>query len=198
MKRKDAIELLSLYEREWLLILEGMRGKPISRLRPKIYADLGLPLRIPEEIEIPSVEMRRISPIPELAREQLKRGNKVGRIRMVRIKVPRHAPEERLFWDLLRTRSARRVREICKQSKFWLNPKAPGGKPFVSCLHKHAEKLIQSKADSRYPKSSRPSSFEKRLTFVARALAGITVGMSPRRAINILEEESRREERLGM
>jgi hypothetical protein len=67
----------------------------------------------------------------------------------------------------------------------------------MRCLYKEAEKLVKSKSDARYPKSARPSSFEKRLTFLARALAGITVGMSPRRAVNILEEVTRREKLSG-
>jgi len=195
MKTKDAIELLSVYEHQWLVILQGMRGKANPRLWQKIYTDLGLPLVIPKELEVPRMEMRRTSPIAALAREQLKSGSQMGTIRMKRVKVFRPAAEQRLFLDLLRTRSARRVREICRQSKFWLNPRAARGRPFVGCLSKLAEKLVRAKADPRYPKSARPSSFEKRLTFLARALAGITVGLSPRRAVNLLEELARREKR---
>jgi hypothetical protein len=198
VKKQAAIELLAVYECEWLVVLEGMRGQPVPGLRPKFYADLGLPLRVPDELEVPVVEMRRLSPIPALAREQLKSGSRMGRTKMVRVKIFKHPPEERLFFDLLRTRSARRVREVCRESKFWLNPKAPRGRPFVGCLYKNAGKLVKAKSDPRYPKSARPSSLEKRLRFLARALAGITVGMSPRRAINILEEESRRNGAMSM
>lgn len=53
-------------------------------------------------------------------------------------------------------------------------------------LEKYAEQFIAAKADSRYPKSNRPSSIRKQLWFLAQALAGACCGISTRTAINLL------------
>ncbi len=91
-------------------------------------------------------------------------------------------PAERELWEgLLRAETVRQVRAIYRRSKYWLNPRWRG-KVYVRTLYEHADQFLDAKKARRYPDSARPSSDDRRLRFLAAAMAGITVGRRPRTA----------------
>ncbi len=53
-------------------------------------------------------------------------------------------------------------------------------------LSEHAADFIEAKNDSRYPKSTRPSTRLKQFWFLSRALAGAEYGVTTRTAINLV------------
>jgi hypothetical protein len=53
-------------------------------------------------------------------------------------------------------------------------------------LSRHAERFVVAKTDARYPASTRRTSEFKRLWYLARALAGTSLGITTRSAINVL------------
>jgi len=74
------------------------------------------------------------------------------------------------LFSLWASLASQRVREACQQSKRWLNP-AWRGRAFVQILPENAEQFVRSKKDPYYPR--RDSGDAKRVTFFARAMAGI-------------------------
>jgi hypothetical protein len=91
-----------------------------------------------------------------------------------------------------------RVREACRQSKRWLNPKWGGGsivtsrgtrwmgRPYVSLLGEKAEQFVRASQDAYYPR--RDSRDSKRPAFFARAMAGISCNISPVTAVHRLRK----------
>jgi hypothetical protein len=154
---------LWFWAREWFFVFKGMRdGKPSV------------------EVEAYNYESRKLSTHPALAQELR------HELRMRIIPVPRRTigvPAERKLWDaLLRASTLRQVRAICQRSKYWLNPKWRG-KVYVRDLYEHADQFLNAKKARRYPRSERPSSDDRRLKFLAAAMAGIAVGRGLRTAI---------------
>ncbi len=94
-------------------------------------------------------------------------------------------PEPQLAKKLLQTRSPRLVREICRESKWWLSPQGPYG-PLIRSLVEHADWYVRAMG-RRFRRTNRPSSLKKRAQFASRVLAGALYDMSPRRALNILQ-----------
>ena len=66
------------------------------------------------------------------------------------------------------------------------------GSQFPYYLAIHAEQIVTARIDPHYPGSNRPSSQEKQLRFLARALAGAVQGRSTRTAINILNRRKKK------
>jgi hypothetical protein len=81
--------------------------------------------------------------------------------------------------------TAEGVRQACQQSRSWLNP-AWQGRPYVKDLYDHAGQFVRAKQDPYYPR--RESGDLKRVTFFARAMAGIAVGISPSTAVDRLRK----------
>lgn len=95
-------------------------------------------------------------------------------------------------WEQLRlARSANQIRRACNASHFWLNSKF-SPYPFVADLRTSASAFLRGK-EYRCPDSNRPSSKKKLATHFARVMAGITVGMSPARAVDRLRPLKRRQ-----
>lgn len=94
-------------------------------------------------------------------------------------------PETDLWIQLLQATTAEQVRAVCDQSQFWLNPKR-GATEFHRMLSDQAESFLAAKQDPRWPRSDRPTNQGKRIRFLARALAGITMGISVRTAQDLL------------
>lgn len=63
--------------------------------------------------------------------------------------------------------------------------------PRLQELYEHADEFLALKQGPRFPRSTRPSSREKQLRFLARGMAGITVRRSPRTAIDALARQER-------
>ena len=94
--------------------------------------------------------------------------------------------------DLLRAKSAQRVRRICSDAYVLVgNDRVPNwplrhGSILPQCLSKYAEAFIAAKASVRFPGKLRPSNELKQLWFLARALAGAAFGIETRTVLNIV------------
>jgi hypothetical protein len=99
----------------------------------------------------------------------------------------RELAEPQVWKRLVRATTAERVRDACHRSKRWLNPNWRG-RPFVSLLSEKAEQFVRAKDDRFYPRAQHPSSDRKRVVFFARAMAGISCGISPSTAIGRLRK----------
>jgi hypothetical protein len=94
-------------------------------------------------------------------------------------------PETDLWIQLLEANTAEQVRAVCDKSEFWLNPKR-GAMQFYRTLSDKAEAFLAAKKDPRWPRSNRPTNQGKQIRFLARALAGIMMGISIRTAQDLL------------
>lgn len=106
-------------------------------------------------------------------------------------------PSERRLWEALkRARTAAQVRRVYSQSKIWLKPRQefPGGGfaeywPFRRILYRDAEAFCQAKLDPRYPvRDRRKSGDYRRVEYLARVMAGLTVRLAPSTAVEILRK----------
>ena len=106
-------------------------------------------------------------------------------------------PSERSLWNALkRAKTASQVRRICSRSKIWLKPRLEfrDGSfmeywPWRRVLYRDAEKFCQAKRDQRYPeRDKRKSGDYRRLEFLARVMAGLTVGRAPSTAVEMLRK----------
>jgi hypothetical protein len=84
---------------------------------------------------------------------------------------------------LLRAKTAKRIRQICKD---WWNWPISLQSVLPHYLAQYASEFVIAKRDSRFPQSNRPSSRLKQLWFLSRALAGAIHGYEPRSAINLV------------
>lgn len=103
----------------------------------------------------------------------------------------RFEAEEHLWADLMRAETADQVTAVCDKSSFWLNPKR-GAIEFYRLLTERAEDFLAAKRDPRWPRSDRPTNAGRRNRFLARALAGITTGLSIRTAQDLLAGADKR------
>lgn len=106
-------------------------------------------------------------------------------------------PSERQLWEALkRARTAAQVRRICSRSKIWLRPREefPGGGfaeywPFRRVLYRDAAEFCRAKLDPRYPRrDQRKSGDYRRIEYLARVMAGLTVWLAPSTAVDMLRK----------
>lgn len=106
-------------------------------------------------------------------------------------------PAERNLWEALkRAQTPAQVRRICSRSKIWLRPRIefPSGGfaeywPFRRVLYQRAQEFCRAKLDPRYPgRDQRASGDYRRIEYLARVLAGLTVGLSPSTAVERLRK----------
>jgi len=106
-------------------------------------------------------------------------------------------PSERPLWEALkRAATATQVRRICGQSKIWLKPRLefPNGSffeywPFRRILYRDAEAFCRAKLDPRYPgRDQRKSGDYRRVEYLARVMAGLTVRLAPSTAVEMLRK----------
>src|ERR1700730_7394197 len=94
--------------------------------------------------------------------------------------------DERGLWvRLLQASTPEEVRAVCDESPYWLNPKR-GSILFYDLLSRNAKSFLAAKRDRRWPKSDRPTNQGRQIRFLARSMAGITVGISIRTAQDLL------------
>jgi len=93
--------------------------------------------------------------------------------------------EPQVWRALVAARTAADVRKACRKSERWLNPQW-GGRPYVQDLYDQAERFIRAKQDVYYPR--RDTGDVKRVIFFARAMAGITLGLSASTAVDRLRK----------
>ena len=98
--------------------------------------------------------------------------------------------EHALWLRLLDATTPEEVRAVCDESEFWLNPKR-GAILFHDALFHHAEDFLAAKRDSRWPKTNRPTSQGRRIRFLARSMAGISMGISIRTAQDLLAKKEK-------
>lgn len=92
-------------------------------------------------------------------------------------------PAEPKSWERLKNaQSAHEICAACDESIFWLNAQE-NRRPYTTKLKENAEAFMAAK-EYRYPQSNRPSSEIKRVIHFARAMAGITEGISGVTAID--------------
>jgi hypothetical protein len=112
------------------------------------------------------------------------------------------AAEPQLWKALKRARSAAEVRRICRQSKYWLKWEFKGeinGRRWYcrvpsacpKALYDYAEEFCRAKQSERYPRSDdRPSSDDKRIEYLARVMAGLSLvrPIAPATAVDLLRK----------
>ena len=97
--------------------------------------------------------------------------------------------DERALWfRLIQATTPEEVQAVCDESEFWLNPKH-GATLFHDVLSQHPEGFLDAKRDSRWPKTNRPTSQGRRIRFLARSMAGISMGISIRTAQDLLAKK---------
>lgn len=201
-KPADLNELL-FYERAWTNVFRGLRDgspeteeeilggrgvaifvKQSSQDREKLFVFRSgeKPLkRSTNKALSASQEWRAIVRKEEKEFEKLETGQKVARVRH------RAIPGEPRLWEALkRAHNAAELRRICRRSKHWLKwewsgeiegrhwyQRAPSACP--KALYDHAQEFCQAKRDERYPASDRPSSDDKRIEYLARVMAGLSL-----------------------
>lgn len=106
-------------------------------------------------------------------------------------------PSERQLWQALkRAQTATQVRRICTRSRIWLKPRLefPGGGfiehwPWRRVLYRDAERFCEAKRDTRYPRrDTRTSGDYRRIEFLARVMAGLTMRLAPSTAVETLRK----------
>ncbi len=125
------------------------------------------------------------------------------------VRYPKIPGEPHLWEALKRARSAAEVRRICSRSKHWLKWERQGKwkdstgrerhwyrQSPCACpkaLHDHAGEFCRALRDDRYPgggKQNRPSSDNKRIEYLARVMAGLSLlrPISPATADDLLRK----------
>jgi hypothetical protein len=95
------------------------------------------------------------------------------------ISVSSGSPSEQQLWEALkRARTATQVRKICSMSK------ALGR---ASLLYERAEQFLAARSDSRYPRKASTKD-DQRLLYCARAMAAISLRLSPATAVDRLRK----------
>ena len=138
------------------------------------------------ELSIKAEQRPKHVTAPEEIRQWRKRSRKKLANKQIEVwDPPGHPPEPDIWVRLKRATTAQQVRRVCSQSRHWLNPKRS---ELGRILYKHAEQLLEAKTDPAYPRSERGSSEDKRIQFLARAMAGISLGMSPATGVDLLRK----------
>lgn len=168
---------------EWVHL--APRGKKPRIIRQQKFG------RTPDEIRRWRVRVKR-------EEEQFEKGVSSP----VRAKTPL-IPSERRLWEALKSAgSAAQVRRICSQSKIWLKPRLEFGSgsfiehwPFRRALYRDAEKFCRAKLDPRYPRrDNRKSGDYRRIEYLARVLAGLTLRLAPSTAVEMLRKTKHAEQ----
>jgi len=104
-------------------------------------------------------------------------------------------PGERELWEeLKKAHSAKQVQKICRRSKYWLNPHWKGGYFIGIALPQQASGFVTALKHKRCPRSDRPSSDDKRMRFLAKAMTAAVTGRSVRTVEDLLPEARSRVE----
>jgi hypothetical protein len=154
-------------EREWLWFFSGIHG--------------GFPREDWYEKTIP--EERRSEPHPLLMDEL----RNTPRVVVVPTKnAGGYLPQRKLWLKLLQARTPQDTKNACKESLFWIREDGTVKDSrilyFLSLLCDLASVFLVAKKEKRYPQSDRPSSDAKRVLYLARAMAGACLGVTPRYA----------------
>ncbi len=160
------------WQREWLWFFSGLRN--------------GFAADADYEWVIPSPPRLQTHPI--LLDELRKKEMLVTRVERSRGSSP---PDPKTWLKLLGARTIRDIRKACRGSRYWVPLNGSGQHLrihyFLTLLcDSLGPVLLAAKQESRYPKSERPTSDERRCRFLACAMAGACLGISPRYANEML------------
>src|SRR6266849_4727553 len=181
MKSKAHIATLLWWESRWRHTFEGLRAGwprpsegwalPDGQLPPPNYrVSQARLLGLLSELSIKAEQRPKHVTAPEEIRQWRKRSRKKLANKQIEVwDPPGHPPEPDIWVRLKRATTAQQVRRVCSQSRHWLNPKRS---ELGRVLYKHADQFLEAKADPAYPRSERGSSENKRIQFLARAMAG--------------------------
>jgi len=180
---------LQFWEQQWFFTFKGLRDGTETNLTTwELIQD--------HQAWEKSVRSKRPAHVTSLTehrqwnRGQAQRAADCFEIVEIPLKEDKDQPNEaeRSVWEALkRARTPAQVRRVCKMSHYWLNPTK---RAFTLSLYNHAENFLAAKADSRYPgRDRRKSGDDKRLNYLARAMAGIMHGkMSPVTSVDKLRK----------
>ena len=173
---------LAFWEKEWYRFFQGLAEGFKS-----------------VHLEEPDLTPRKLPDHPILLRELLRMPlrQRLRPARMLHRTIRSVLPERRLREELLHAETVRQVRAACKRSRYWQDrrrrkPPLPHAGFFfarLEDLYKDADEFLAAKRDSHCPRSARPSSEKKRLRYLARAMAGVTMDIRPRTALDLLEKK---------
>jgi hypothetical protein len=216
--RRSNVELLLNYEYLWVDTLRGLRdGNPEVETETRAGGSLFIKSsgQGPEWVHVATPGKK-----PRIVRQQ-KFGRTPDEIRHWRARAKKEEdqfekdvsspvrvitppiPSERRLWEALkRAGTATQVRRICSRSKRWLKPRLEFGSgsfmepwPFRRVLYRDAEKFCRAKFDPRYPRQdNRKSGDYRRIEYLARVLAGLTLRLAPSTAVEMLRKMKHPEE----
>ncbi len=199
MESKAHIATLLWWESRWRHTFEGLRAGwprpsegwalPDRQLPPPDYRvskDRLVEFLIKLRLQVEHGPTPKHVTTPEEIRQWRKQSRKKLAKKQIEVwDPPGHPPEPDIWERLKRATNPEQVRTICSQSRHWLNAKRS---ELGQILYKCAEQLLEAKADPAYPHSERGSSEKKRIQFLARAMAGVSVGMSPATGVDLLRK----------
>lgn len=158
--RPLSLEHLQMYEDFWLRFFKGDPANPTERGKQ------GLPPELRKKL----IETRSPKKVRRICQK----------FAHWRWGIPRRAIE-RCLRETTSARQRNRVRRLEAQEKAnaWLKFRNAA----EGILYYKAKEFVDAKKSKRYPASSRPSSEEKKLLFLSRWLAGISVGRAGETAL---------------
>jgi hypothetical protein len=197
MKSKAHIATLLWWESRWRFMFEALRAgwpRPSEawasaneQLSPPDYrVSQNRLLPLLSELSIKAELRPKHVATPEEIRQWKKQSReKLANLQIEVLDPPGHPPEPDLWKRLKRATKPQQVRTICSQSRHWLNSKRS---ELGQLLYKHADQFLEAKADPAYPHSERRSSENKRIQYLARAMAGVSVGLKPATGVDLLRK----------
>jgi hypothetical protein len=128
----------------------------------------------------------------------------------VMLRIPAIPPDGSTYSQLLRAKTVRRVRTICRRSRYWQPLKSKRCRflyridnkdermrayqelanlagiifPRLQDVYNHADRFLLAKSDRRFPASNRPTSDKRRMHFMACAMAGVNLRRSLRTTLD--------------
>lgn len=167
---------LIFWEGLWYWVFRHLRGVMPS------YERLASAKIIKAQLRAELEELRKFAP-KDLGEKYWVEQERKELERDLRPRIPDSEPP--IWHSLVTAEKAADIRKACQESKRWLNPKWQG-RPYVRELYDHAEQFVRAKRSPYYPR--RNSGDEKRIIFFARAMAGISLGLSPNTSIHKLRK----------
>lgn len=190
--KRDAsvLRALLLYEFQWQLTFAGMRfGWPGGDTSIPDPNTAGLKWLRSSQLQLSTEDDRKFW--ENHYRAHIKDADEEFTQKIVRAEPRDLASEPELWKTLCRLGTgAAEIRNICRESKY-LKPYT--SYPCPTALFLHAKEFCEAKRDERYPdggKQNRKSSEDKRVDYLARVMAGISLPkpMSPSTADDVLRK----------
>jgi hypothetical protein len=167
---------LLFWEGLWYWVFHHLRGDSAPS-QEKLARRVEIKRQLRSELE----ELGKLVPkdddsVPEFQKRQIEQD----------LKIKPSDAEPAVWRALVAARTTADVQRACRASEKWLNPEFQG-RPYVQDLNDHASEFVRAKTQNPYyPR--RELGDEKRITFFARAMSGVSLGISPNTAIDRLRK----------